>query len=291
MSERNTVDLHVHSTASDGTETPSALIAEAEEKGLAALALCDHETVSGLEEFEAAARGKNVRAVPGIEIATRLFQKEVHLLGLFIDRSAEALREPLAKLRRLRRDRNALLLARLQAGGYGITADDVAEFSAGESPGRPHFARALVEKGFFESVPEAFARCLRQGTEFYVPRVFLPLEEIIRMIHESGGLAVWAHPIHSGHSGRSFLRKFLKRLTSCGLDAVEAYYPLFPAAYQKTVLAVAAEMNLLVSGGSDYHGRNQPDISMGTGYGNWSVPRSVFENLEKAHLERRGISD
>lgn len=288
MSASATVDLHVHSTASDGTETPSALIAEAEAKGLAALALCDHETTAGLEEFEEAATGKTVHAVPGIEIPSKLFQKEVHLLGLFIDPSADALREPLAYLHRTRMERNERLLKRLQDGGYGITADDVAAFSAGEIPGRPHFARALVQKGFFETVQEAFAKCLRQGTDFYVPRTFLPPADVIRMIRSSGGLAIWAHPIHTNRGGRAFLRKFLDQLSAWGLDGVEGYYPLFQKEYQKTVLSVAAERGLLVSGGSDYHGKNQPAIALGTGFGNWSVPAEVFESLEKAYRERRG---
>ena len=283
------VDLHTHSTASDGSDSPSQLLKTAEEAGLAAVALCDHDTVSGLEEFETAAATSSVEAIPGIEISTQLFKKEVHIVGLFVNRNSTALLEPLQYLRQARLDRNRQVIERLRTAGFMITEEDVAEFAAGESIGRPHIARALVKKGYFEDIYGAFAKCLKRGTPFYVPRKYLSPEESIRLIHEAGGLAIWAHPMHERRGDRAFLRKFLKEMIPWGLDGLEGYYALFTERQQAIAQAVAGELDLAISGGSDYHGVNQPSISIGNGQGNLMIPCSVLDAL-KQRLEKKRMT-
>lgn len=280
------IDLHTHSTASDGSDTPAKLLKNAESAGLAAVALCDHDTVSGLEEFEKAAESSPLEAIPGVEISTMLFKKEVHIVGLYVDRKSEYIQAPLAQLRQNRIERNNKLIERLYNAGFRITPEDVAEFAQGESVGRPHIARALVKKGYFETVQAAFAKCLKRGTPFYIPRQFLPPDESIRIIHEAGGLAFWAHPMHERRGDRAFLRKFLKEMMQWGLDGVEGCYSLFTERQQAISQSVAEELGLLLSGGSDYHGSNQPTIALGTGLGNLHVPYSF---LEKIKAKKNGI--
>lgn len=279
------IDLHTHSTASDGSDTPSQLLKNAVSIGLSAVALCDHDTIAGLEEFEDAAKNMPIEAVPGVEISTMLFKKEVHIVGLFVDRKADCLKEPLALLRKNREERNDRLIERLYNAGFEITKDDVAEFAQGESVGRPHIARALVKKGYFENVQAAFAKCLKRGTPFYIPRQYLPPDESIHMIHQAGGLAFWAHPMHERRGDRSFLRKFLKEMMRWGIDGLEGCYSLFTERQQAISQLVAQELGLLLSGGSDYHGTNQPTISLGTGTGNLHVP---YEFLDKIKEKKNG---
>lgn len=281
------IDLHTHSTASDGSDSPTLLLKNALDAGLSAVALCDHDTVSGLEEFEQAAAGQPIEAIPGVEISTMLFKKEIHIVGLYVDRNAPALRDPLAQLRRNREERNHKLIERLYNAGFQITEEDVAEFAQGESVGRPHIARALVKKGYFETVQAAFAKCLKRGTPFYIPRQFLPPDESIRIIHEAGGLAFWAHPMHERRGDRAFLRKFLKEMMRWGIDGVEGCYSLFTERQQAISQSVAEELGLLVSGGSDYHGSNQPTIALGTGLGNLFVP---YEFLARIKAKKNGTA-
>ena len=281
----DTIDLHTHSSASDGSDTPSELVRKAEEAGLAAVALCDHDTVSGIQEFLEAS-GKT-ETVPGIEISTRLFKKEIHIIGLFVDPRSPALLEPLAYLRRTRIERNRKILERLGNGGFEVTENDVAEFAQGESIGRPHIAKALVAKGYFEDVHSAFVKCLKPGTPFYIPRDFLPPDQSIRIIHEAGGSAFWAHPMHGPRGDRAFLKKFLRELISWGLDGLEGYYSLFTERQHGIAMAMANERNLPVSGGSDYHGENQPSIQLGRGCGTLKIPYSVLEAIRQYRKNKK----
>jgi len=276
----DTIDLHTHSSASDGSDSPSLLVQNAIRCGLKAVALCDHDTVSGLAEFLSEAKKQDFEAVPGIEISTRLFKKEIHIVGLFVNHTAPSLLEPLAYLKQTRIDRNRKMIGRLQNGGYQITEDDVARFAQGGSSGRPHIARALVEKGYFEDVHSAFVKCLKPGSPFYIPRDFLPPEQSIRIIHEAGGLAFWAHPMHERKGDRAFLKKFLRELIGWGLDGIEGYYALFTERQHGLTLAMAKELHLLVSGGSDYHGINQPSIQLGRGRGDLMIPYSVLQRIK-----------
>ncbi len=274
------IDFHTHSIASDGSDTPSELLALALEKKLSAIALTDHDTLSGLPDFLSGAQGKNIVAVPGLEISSSLYNKEIHILGLFIDPSSRKLQDFLVQTRLNRNVRNSQILEKLNIMGYQITLGELDEFARGESVGRPHLARLLVKKGYFETIQDAFDHCLKRGARAYSPRVLVPPEESIRVIHEAGGLAFWAHPVYRSTGGeRSFVRRYLRRLVSLGLDGIEAFYSLFSVSQHTMIMEMAKEFNILVSGGSDYHGLNQPSIQLGTGCGSLEVPDSVLETL------------
>lgn len=280
------IDLHTHSSASDGSDSPEMLLEKACGLGLSAIALCDHDTVSGLDEFLEAAGSRSITAVPGVEISTRLYQKELHIVGLFIHHRNGRLLEALESVRASREKRNKLMVAGLNAAGYDISYDEVAALAGGESVGRPHIAGLLIRKGYFQTFQDAFDHCLKRGTRTYVPRELMTPQEGIRLIHEAGGLAIWAHPIYRQTSERFFLRKFLKKLIAAGLDGVEAYYSMFSEEQRDLVCSVADELGLLISGGSDYHGTNQPGISLGSGCGNLKVPAFLLEKMKTRLRER-----
>jgi len=260
--EEKWIDLHTHSTASDGSDTPSELAEKMCASGLAAGALTDHDTVSGLEEFLRASEEKGFFGIPGVELSTRLRGKEIHIVGLFIDFTSGALVKFLQARREERLRRNTEMIRKLRENGYEITEEEVNAEAGGESVGRPHMARVLLAKGYFSEMRDVFSRCLGRNAPCYVPRASVTPEEAIRIILASGGLAVWAHPILSA-STRSAMRRVLRELVPAGLSGLETRYSLYGESDRAAAKTVAAEFGLLESGGSDYHGGNQPGIELG----------------------------
>jgi predicted metal-dependent phosphoesterase TrpH len=283
MSERF-IDLHTHSMASDGSCSPSEIIDLAEKMNLAAVALTDHDTVSGLPEFlEAAEKHDSLDAVPGVEISANMDGKEIHIVGLFIDHKCDSLEELLKEVRSNRDNRNEIIIEKLQGMGYDITIDEVKAIAGGESMGRPHFARILIDKGYFTDTQDVFDNCLKRGAPAYCQRVLPSPEKAIEEIHNAGGLAIWAHAVYRLKNERYFVRKTLKYLTQIGLDGVEVCYSTFTKKQQKMMDELADEFNMLKSGGSDFHGANQPTISLGTGIDNsLEAPESLYLDLIKA---------
>ena len=262
------------------------LLEEAVKAGLSAVALTDHDTVSGLAEFLRAAQGRPITAVPGVEISTNLYNKEIHILGLFIDPDSAELHGFLENARRNRNARNDLMLAKLNAIGYKVSLEELQECARGESIGRPHVAEILVRKGYFPDVQAAFESCLKRGARAYVPRNQAPPAECIRVIHAAGGLAFWAHPVYRGHGERASVRRFLKVLVPAGLDGIEAFYPLF-SPYQTVMLGeMADEFHILRTGGTDYHGAVHPGIRIGTGNGNLRIPDDLLTAMQRKRTDR-----
>ncbi|MBR2364895.1 MAG: PHP domain-containing protein [Lentisphaeria bacterium] len=282
------IDLHTHSTASDGSDSPSLLVKNAVEKGLSAVALTDHDTVSGIPEFLEAGREAEIRTVPGVELSCRGENRELHIVGLFIDHETPSLLAFLEKMRQSRKQRNEEMLIRLNVIGFPLTWEELENEAGGESIGRPHFAQALIRKGYFQTPRDVFEQCLKRGKRAYVPRQLPSPAEGIRAIHEAGGIAVWAHPVshNSGGSGRSHVRRCLKKLIPEGLDAIESYYSQFTAAQHEMVMELAEEYSLLSSGGSDYHGKNIPGLALGTGMGDLAVPDDLLFPLEERWKKR-----
>ena len=276
------IDLHSHSTSSDGSFSPSELIAKAEEIGLAALALTDHDTVSGIPEFvnTASITGK-VEAIPGVEVSVEFMGKEVHIVGLFVDCKTESFLNMLDEIRNHRNQRNELIIKKLQEMGFDITLQELLDIAGGESIGRPLLAKILIEKGYFTEVQEVFDKCLKRGAPAYCARVLPSPERAIKEIHNAGGIAIWAHPLYRSANDRAYLRKVLRELTKFGLDAIEAYYTSFTEAQTRAVIDVAKEFNLPLSGGSDFHGTNQKGIELGKGYGELTVPYELLEILKE----------
>lgn len=278
--ENAPIDLHIHSTASDGCRTPAELIAMAKELHLAAVALTDHDTVAGIDEFLSAARDGAVTAVPGVEISTMFDHREVHVIGLFIDHHSPQLSAFLDEIRTRRHERNGKIISKLQARGYDITLEEAAAHAGGDVVGRPHIAQVLLGKyDEFETLQDVFDRLLKKGRPAYAPRALTTPAEAIRQIHDAGGVAVWAHPIFRQVNEYQWCRKAIKYLKHAGLDALEVYYTSFNAEQTEALRNYAAEFGLAMSGGSDYHGASFNEIQMGTGNGGLRIPYEFYETL------------
>lgn len=278
-----TIDLHIHSNASDGTFTPAEIVRHAVSINLEAIALTDHDTISGLDEFLQTAATENITAIPGVEISSLFSGREIHILGYFIDYHNPALLAFLDHIRAGRNSRNEDIIRRLQSLGYEITLEEVTARAGGESIGRPHVASLLIEKGYFKDSQQAFERCLKRGAPAFCPRKLPHPEEAIRIIHQAGGIAVWAHPVYRNKFARSHVRGMLRKMKPLGLDGVEGFYPGYTPVQHQMLLELAAISDLVVSGGTDFHGGNIPSIAMGSGDGNFSVPAECLAAMREYH--------
>ncbi len=276
-------DLHVHSTASDGSTPPEELIAVARKSGVSAVALTDHNTLAGLARFEAAARGTEIVAIPGVEVTAGATvadgEREVHILGLFIPRAVrDELAVFLSEIDRRKRAANCALIERLAAAGYAIDLASVLLVAGEATPNRVHIANVLMERGYVGSVKEAFDTLLRDGGGFYRAPERLNALEVIRFLRSHGILPVLAHPLLTLSQGE--VCAFLPQAREAGLVGVETVYPLYSPEEADFMAEVAERFGLLPSGGSDYHGTNKPDIDMGRGRGNIVVPFVFYEGLK-----------
>ncbi len=277
------IDLHTHSTASDGTFTPSELFAAAVELKLSAVALTDHDTVDGLAEFLAAGKeNPECEAIPGVELACTIYMREIHILGLFIDRRSTALLAFLEKCRQERAKRNRDIFLKLHFLGYEL-APEMPEF--GGKPldriGRPHFAQAIKNRYDFATSQQVFDKLLGHNRPAWVPRHLPSPQEAIAAIHAAGGVAVWAHPILRDANERAFLTRACRKMSAWGLDALEGYYSLFSARETEMITETAEKFGLSLSGGSDFHGENSPNIVLGFGAGGLRVPEQLLYRLKE----------
>lgn len=270
-------DLHVHSTYSDGTLTPAQLIREAERIGLAAVALCDHNTVAGLPDFLAAARGSAVRAVPGVEFSTDWRGGELHILALFVKpEHYSAVTQKVEEMMRRKEQSNLNLVAALKTAGIEL---DYAAIKAGTPNGqvnRAVIAAEMVRRGYCGSIKEAFRHWLSPKHGYFVPPKRLDALETIRFIRSIGAVSVLAHPfLNLSEEG---LREFLREARE--LDGMETEYATFTAEQRALAREIAEEFGLAESGGSDFHGENKPDLRLGTGRGDLEVPVEYLRDLE-----------
>ncbi|MBC7928382.1 MAG: PHP domain-containing protein [Bryobacteraceae bacterium] len=275
------IDLHSHTTASDGTFSPQALVDCAVSIGLEALAITDHDTLDGYEEARPLARAAGLRLICGIELSTKLDRRDrrtVHLLGYFLRGDpAPSFCKWLLDLQVSRRDRNRRLAERLQSLGISITLEEV-EALGRNMAGRPHFARILIEKGYVSNYREAFDRYLDESAPGYVDREEPGFFEAIAQLHSAGGVGSLAHPIRL-NLGVSEEEKVVARLAGGGLDAIEAWHSDHTPADTLRYQALAERFKLKVTGGSDFHGDNKPNVRLGYGPGALNVPVSVLDNL------------
>lgn len=276
----NIIDLHTHSNYSDGTETPEELLLDAKKIDLKALALTDHDTVAGIPEFlKAAEKYPGLLAIAGVEISTLYFNREIHMLGLFLDHTCAALQEFLSGIQFKRRQRNELMAQKLTSLGYHTDIEKIREMTKGQIVGRPHFADYLLKNYDFEDFQDIFDKLLKRGAPAFVPRSLPSPFEAIEMIHQAGGIAVWAHPIYRKSKERSWCRKILKDLVPAGLDAIEAYYTQFNEQQTRIIKDLAVEFDIALAGGSDYHGSHHPDVFLGSGSGELCVPADILPEL------------
>jgi len=273
------IDLHTHSTASDGSDAPATLVALAVQAGLSAFALTDHDTVEGLGEARAAAAGSGVRLVPGCELSCEVGSATMHLLVYFLDDGPGPLQDRLAGLQSSRADRNRRIVDVLRGHGLDVTLEEILLEAGDGSVGRPHVAGVLLRKGYVSSIQEAFDLWLAKGKPAYLERERLLPADAIALAHASGAVAVLAHPTSLGFAGET-LEGFVAALAADGLDGVECEYGRYSPELRASLRALAARLGLAVTGGSDYHGRYKPDISVGTALGDLNVPDALLDELE-----------
>ena len=272
------VDLHVHSTRSDGTYTPTELVNYAVEKGLSAFALTDHDTIDGIDEAVAAAKDKPVTVIPGIEYSTEYLGRDVHIVGLFIDYKAPTFVEYLTRFKQSRIDRNHKLCKNLQGAGIDITYDALIQMFPDAIITRAHYAKYLLAKGYVTSLKDAFTRYIGDHTPYFVHREKITPEEVIQLTLEAGGVPVLAHPTLY-HLGNEQLDILVSTLKSKGLVGMECIYSTYSPAEEREMKALAAKYELIPSGGSDFHGENKPGLDLGTGYGKLYVDESIMITL------------
>ena len=271
-------DLHTHSLYSDGTCTPAQLIEAAQEAGLSAILLSDHNTVAGLSSFLEAAEGSGIEAVPGIEFSTEYKGTELHILGMYIDPEVYSQVNALLQQFLQRKDKsNREMVERLAQAGIKLDYDKIKKQSAG-SINRAVIGAEMVELGYCQSVKQAFTDWLSPKKGFYIPPLRPDAFETIRFIKSIGAVAVLAHPFLNLEEEE--LRVFLQEAVPAGLDGMEVYYSLYDDAKTALSCQIADSFGLLKSGGSDFHGKNKPDIRMGTGKGNLKIPLAWLEKLK-----------
>lgn len=278
------IDLHVHSTCSDGTDSPSALVNKAVETGLAAFALTDHDTTKGVKEAlnacaQAYKNGHEIEVIPGVEISTNFENTEIHIVGLFIDYNDTDFNSFLDNQLSSRDKRNKQVCERFQNIGINITYEDMIKTYGDAVITRAHFADRLVAIGAVGDRNEAFDRYLGQGKPCFVPRAKVDPAEAIEQIHKAGGIAILAHPILY-HLGKAQMNKLLGHICAAGLDGIEAIYSTYKMGDELAIRLIASERNLLISGGSDYHGKNKPHIQLGTGMGHLFVPYELIDKMK-----------
>ncbi len=273
---RSEIDLHLHSSASDGILPPAKVVAAASAAGLAVIALTDHDTVAGVHEAVLAGEGLGVRVIRGVELSAHedASGREVHVLGLHVTR-LDALERELTDLRQKRTERARLIVDRLSEIGVAISLDKVLEQSNGGAVGRPHIARALIQSGAVADQHEAFDRYLGQGRAAFVPKSLFLIEDAIRIIHEAGGIAIWAHP------SRTAKRERVERLVAQGLDGLEVRHPSHSPDVAAGLEALCDFLGLVPSGGSDWHGP-VGDRTLGEQI----VPREWLERQERLVASR-----
>jgi predicted metal-dependent phosphoesterase TrpH len=273
------IDLHAHTTASDGSLTPTELVALARETGLSALGVTDHDTVGGLPEAaEAAGAPGGVRVAGGV-LSVDYPHGQFHLLGYFVDFSAGPLLERLQYLQDYRFRRNEKMVELMQAQGLPITLEDIAREAGGKVIGRPHMALAMVRKGIVGSTQEAFDRYLADGRPCHLPKVKLLPADAIALLHSAGAVTVLAHPKYLQVPDPAELRAELASFKEQGLDGIEVYYSQHTEAETALYREIAGKLDFAISGGSDFHGRSKPTVKLGVVYQGTGVPDEVMEAL------------
>ena len=275
------IDLHLHTTHSDGSFSTAEVMAFAKQAGLTALAITDHDIVDGIPEATAIGKELGIEVVPGVEISSRLGESELHILGYFMQWTDPQLAQRLKTLRDSRHLRNPKIVQRLNELGIPITYEEVRALAGTESVGRPHIARLLMEKKFVTSAKEAFDRYLANGRPAFVDRELPEPAEAVRWIREAGGVPVLAHPTWVRTSAEG-LRVLVRELKAAGLGGIEVHYSTHTPSQTTEYLDLATQCDLLVTGGSDFHGVTKPDIEVGIGRGQLKVSQKLLDPLRKA---------
>jgi predicted metal-dependent phosphoesterase TrpH len=282
------IDLHIHSLFSDGTHTPTELIKLAQKNRLSAISITDHDTVAGVQEALSASFNTGIEVIPGIELSVVFNDEHFHLLGYFFDYNDRALHEKLLVLQSARDQRNRKILQKLHLHGINICEEDIQAISHTGQTGRPHIAKALCQKGVVKTFDEAFERYLKKGACAYVPRFVFSAAEAINMLKNTGGLTILAHP---AQIAPSFIEKqtLVGKLVDLGLDGIEVYYPTHTPKIRKNLKKIAKRYDMVISGGSDYHGHVRPGTGL-AGQSNVFVPPELLHDMRERYKKLKDES-
>lgn len=282
----NYIDLHVHSSASDGSFTPEEVVELAKKAGLTSFALTDHDTVDGVERaLNHAQKIRDIEVIPGTELSCYYNNREIHIVGLFINHRDEVFLKELQKLEHDRETRNEKMVQNFVNAGIPLTIEELKHGNPNSVITRAHFARVLIEKGICKDKNEVFDKYLGIGCPFYLPKPKVTPEHVINLINQAGGIAILAHP-YSYKFTKTEVEEMLDSLISIGLSGMECYYSTYDDGQMQELRNIALAKKLLVSGGSDFHGTVKPDISIGTGQNNLHIPEKLLtairEHVKKA---------
>lgn len=277
---RRVIDLHVHTTASDGTYTPGGMVRLAKACGLVAVAITDHDTTDGIDEAVHAARDAEIELVPGVEISVG-DTDNIHILGLYIDHHDKNMRTVIDFLKDSRKERNMKMIKLLRREGFDITYDEVLQFYGASNMGRLHIAQYIQKKGLVNDYRKVFKQYIINGGKAYVSSEKLSERDGIEAILKSGGIPILAHINYLKKSDHE-IDKTVKRLKDYGLMGLEVYYSGYNARIQKLAFTLAGKYGLLKSGGTDFHGAHRRGVYIGKGRGNMSVPYSFLEEIKRA---------
>jgi 3',5'-nucleoside bisphosphate phosphatase len=272
------IDLHTHSTVSDGSDPPEQIPALAAAAGCTAVALTDHDRLDGVGRAAGRAAALGIELVPGCEISCELSPGTMHVLIYFVEPGDGPLQDELVRLQRARDDRNTQLVARLQDLGLPVTLEEIEQEADGPGVGRPHVAAVLVRKGLATSIQDAFDRYLAKGKPGYVDKARLEADQAVRLALASGGVPVLAHPLSLAMAPPE-VERTVRELVGVGLAGIEAVYGRYTPEERASLCELARRHDLVATGGSDYHGSYKPDLAVGIGQGDLDVPDGVVEQL------------
>ena len=273
------VDLHTHTTESDGSFTPEELMAEAKRTGLSAIAITDHDSISGIKKAAPFASQYEIELIPGVELSTDYNGKEVHVVGLYIDIENVNFLTKIKEFKDNRDNRNAIMIENLQKEGFAITMEELKAENPDCVITRANIARFLYEHGMIPSIQTAFEKYIGDHCKCYVNRFKITPMDAVRLIKEAGGTAILAHPLLY-HMSDTVLQQLVNEMKATGLDGIEAIYATYTPSEERQMKQFAKENQLLISGGSDFHGSTKPNLSLATGYGKLHIPYSVLETIK-----------
>lgn len=275
------IDLHLHTTASDGSCTPTEVVHLAKKAGMIAIAITDHDTMGGVAEAIAAGKAAEIEVLPGIELSTDYCGRDTHVLGY-----GDALRvqetplgDAICWMQQERYHRNEKIAEYMRRDGISVTMEEMMEQYPEAIIGRPHFAQVLISKGLANNIKDAFSCYLKEGKRYYVPRNYLPMEQAVDAIRTSGGVAVLAHPLQYRYDAEQ-LQELVKYASRVGIQGLEVYYTGYSEKQRAELIKLAKKFGLVITGGSDFHGRNKPGISVGRGDGTLAVPAMLLKGLK-----------
>lgn len=283
------IDLHTHTTSSDGTLSPAELVEYAHKKGLSAIAVTDHDSIDGVDEAVATGNMLGIEVVAGVELSVKYSGHDIHLLGYLFDCRHKEFRLALGKLQKGRAERNKIILDKLNKLGFAVHSEELINSAVSGQNGRPHIARLLMEKGYVQTMGEAFDKYLGQGKLAYAERFTYQAGDAISLIKNAGGLSVLAHPLQLEKLVDN-LTYALHQLSGMGLDGIEVYYPNHSRQFRKRLISIAEKDCLLMTGGSDYHGSIRPGTTLAGGK-NVSVPSQLLVKMKERIEKTRNITD